>query len=232
MAKRRKKFNLNRNNKKFLGVCAGIADYLGVESWIVRIIFLVSVFMGVWIMIPTYFICYFLMDNNSGEFKEQIGNNSVFKHFKNVDYKKPLCRNSRDAKFLGVCAGIADYFEIDVAIVRIVTFVSLFFAGPIPWVAYFAAYFVLEDSAKQPQLQYAMAPETNDDQQDSKPNETEKEAGEKSFRERFREGEFSSRREFQYCARKFGTLNDRLIRMEAFVTSKQFELHQQFKDLA
>jgi phage shock protein C len=230
MVRPRKKFYINRSNKKLLGVCSGVADYLEVEAWIVRIVFLVLVLMGVWFLIPAYFVCYFLMDNNSGEFKTQVTSSTVFKHFRNVDYKKKLYRNTQDAKFLGVCAGIADYLEVDVTIVRIVTFVSFFVAGPIPWVAYFAAYFVLDQKNLLLTFRNKVtgddAPEA-DGQHKHTGQDQESEQGEK-----FKQKDYSGRRQFQYCARKFSNLHDRLARMEAFVTSKQFKLHQQFKDLS
>jgi len=42
---------------------------------------------------------------------------------------------------------------------------------------------------------------------------------------------YSKRREFKYCARKFATLQDRLAKMEAYVTSSQFRLHLKFKKI-
>jgi hypothetical protein len=42
---------------------------------------------------------------------------------------------------------------------------------------------------------------------------------------------YSKRREFKYCARKFATLQDRLAKMEAYVTSSQFRLHRKFKNI-
>ena len=48
---------------------------------------------------------------------------------------KKLCRSSKDKKIFGVCAGFAEYFDIDVTIMRII-FVILFFAGCIGLLAY------------------------------------------------------------------------------------------------
>jgi len=42
---------------------------------------------------------------------------------------------------------------------------------------------------------------------------------------------YSKRREFKYCARKFTTLQERLAKMEAYVTSNQFRLHREFKNI-
>jgi phage shock protein C len=42
---------------------------------------------------------------------------------------KRLMRSSRDKKVGGVCAGLADYFDLDPTIVRIVWLLAIFFAG-------------------------------------------------------------------------------------------------------
>ncbi|MGB7848137.1 MAG: PspC domain-containing protein [Candidatus Acidiferrum sp.] len=42
---------------------------------------------------------------------------------------KRLMRSSRDKKIGGVCAGLADYFDLDPTIVRVVWLLSVLFAG-------------------------------------------------------------------------------------------------------
>jgi len=42
---------------------------------------------------------------------------------------KRLMRSSRDKKIGGVCAGLADYFDLDPTLVRIVWLLAIFFAG-------------------------------------------------------------------------------------------------------
>lgn len=42
---------------------------------------------------------------------------------------KKLQRSRRDKKIGGVCAGLADYFDLDPTIVRVIWFLAVFFAG-------------------------------------------------------------------------------------------------------
>lgn len=42
---------------------------------------------------------------------------------------KKLMRSRRDKKLGGVCAGLADYFDLDPTIVRVIWFLAVFFAG-------------------------------------------------------------------------------------------------------
>jgi len=42
---------------------------------------------------------------------------------------KKLMRSRRDKKIGGVCAGLAEYFDLDPTIVRVIWFLAVFFAG-------------------------------------------------------------------------------------------------------
>ena len=42
---------------------------------------------------------------------------------------KRLMRSSRDKKIGGVCAGLADYFDLDPTLVRVAWLLAIFFAG-------------------------------------------------------------------------------------------------------
>ena len=51
---------------------------------------------------------------------------------------KKLYRSRNDKKLCGVCGGLADYFGLDVNIIRVAAIVSVFFGG-LGLVAYIAA---------------------------------------------------------------------------------------------
>ena len=55
------KLRKSRTDKMIAGVCGGIADYLGWDSTIVRIIFLILVFSSVGTMVLFYFILALIM---------------------------------------------------------------------------------------------------------------------------------------------------------------------------
>jgi phage shock protein C len=46
-----------------------------------------------------------------------------------IPVQKRLMRSSRDKKIAGVCGGLADYFDLDPTIVRVVWLLAIFFAG-------------------------------------------------------------------------------------------------------
>jgi phage shock protein C len=64
---RRTGFYLNRRDGKFLGVCAGIADYTGFEALWVRVGMVVGTMIGGGILIPIYFVVGFLASDKPAE---------------------------------------------------------------------------------------------------------------------------------------------------------------------
>jgi phage shock protein C len=204
MTRNSRTLQLDHANKKFLGVCAGIANYLDVKPWSVRLVFIGCCIFGGWFLIPLYFAVWFLLDDASSPLRSSLADNLAVKHFRTVDYKKPLYRNTREAKWLGICAGIADYLEVSAFAVRLVFLLLVFTTGGLPLLFYFAAWLVL----------------------DVRPERSAPAAG-------VADEEFHSRRrEIKYCARKLASLQERLARMEAYVTSSRFRLHREFRNIS
>ena len=56
MTVQRTRFYLDKENAKWKGVCAGIADYTGIDVTIVRIAFVMATIMGTGFPIIAYFI--------------------------------------------------------------------------------------------------------------------------------------------------------------------------------
>jgi phage shock protein C len=220
---------LDRENRKLLGVCAGLANYLDVEAWIVRLVFLGALIFGVWFLIPLYFVAWFLLDESSAKVREVVDSHMIT-HFKNVDYKKKLYRNTQDGKVFGVCAGIADYLEVRVFAVRMIFLLLVCFTGFL-LLFYFGAALVLD---KKPLATYSQATAYADARRKAGSSRGDEAADTQAEAEW--EGEasmararFSKRHEFQYCARKLATLQTRLTRIEAYVTSKRFRLNREFR---
>lgn len=234
MARNERTLSLDKANGKFLGVCAGLANYMGVEAMKLRLVFLVCVVFGAWFLIPIYFIAWFLLDDGSANMRETVVDNQFVRHFRTVDYRKKLYRNTREGKIFGVCAGIADYLEISVFVVRLV-FLLLFFMTGFPLLLYIGAALVLD---KKPEYEFERAGNTEPAPDAAARAQTESTVphaatpgGAANARDA-QAGTVSKRREFQYCARKFVALQQRLARMEAYVTSKRFRLHREFRNIS
>lgn len=253
MKRNNRTLQLDKVNAKWLGVCAGVANFLDVEPWTIRMIFLGCMIFGGWFLVPMYFIAWYLLDDKSSDLHSTIMDNQTVKHFRSVDYRKKLYRNTQDGKVWGVCAGIADYLEISAFTVRMV-FLLLAFLTVFPVFFYIGATFVLE---KKPIEEYRFEARsrsrTTQSGQDAEYNtgssgQRQRSGASGSNRGAARDSRvdpqsrqeesyseqrdhFSQRREFQYCARKFAMLQQRLARLEAFVTSNRFKLQREFRNM-
>jgi phage shock protein C len=69
MIGRRGELYRNPTNGKIAGVCAGIADYFGWETWLVRILVVSGVLFGMPFLILGYVAAWFILDKNP---KEQV----------------------------------------------------------------------------------------------------------------------------------------------------------------
>jgi phage shock protein C len=117
-----------------------------------------------------------------------------------------LYRDTRRAWIAGVCAGIADYFGVSVGLVRFLTLLNaLFFTMPTLF-GYVIAALVLR---RKPEHLYSSR---------------EEEAFWRSVR-------LEPSRTARDLLRKFQELERRLRAAEARVTSSEFKLRRQFKDL-
>ena len=71
MSARHTKFYLDKQNGKFLGVCAGIADYTGVDVTLVRIGTILLTILGSGMTIIAYFVAAWVAPNKPRELAEE-----------------------------------------------------------------------------------------------------------------------------------------------------------------
>ncbi len=66
MSYKRKELFRNPSGGKIAGVCAGIADYFGWETWLVRILVVSGVLFGMPFLILGYIAAWFILDKKPG----------------------------------------------------------------------------------------------------------------------------------------------------------------------
>ncbi|HEX6785141.1 MAG TPA: envelope stress response membrane protein PspC [Sphingomicrobium sp.] len=66
----RTRFYRDKRNGKFMGVCAGIADYTGFDVSLVRVCFLAALFMSGGSILPFYFIMGWVSPDRPAEFQQ------------------------------------------------------------------------------------------------------------------------------------------------------------------
>lgn len=139
------KMRLNREQGRYLGVCAGIANWLDLPVVLVRIVFVICVLAWPPLIIA-YFVIYFVVDRDftPNQIRDYFSDSETAAHFRRIDYRKPIYRNLENKRVAGVCAGIADYLEVSAFAVRITTLLSFFLFGPFTFWAYVIAWFAID----------------------------------------------------------------------------------------
>ena len=119
---------------------------------------------------------------------------------------RKLYRNRDRAMVAGVCAGLADYFGFNLKVTRILAVVSLFMATLVTLVAYFGMVLLVPAAPKS--------------------------SGEPKYDPEFRRAVRSAPRQtLGDVKRRFQSLDNRLARLERYVTSPRFNLDQEFRKL-
>lgn len=136
---------LNREEGRYLGVCAGVANWLDIPVVLVRIVFVICVLAWPPLIIG-YFVIYFCVDRDftPNQIRDYFSDSETASHFRRIDYRKPIYRNLEEKRIAGVCAGIADYLEVSIFSVRLATLLSFFLLGPFTFWAYVIAWFVID----------------------------------------------------------------------------------------
>jgi len=123
----------SRTDRTIAGVCAGLAEYFGVDVVLVRLLFVilsiagaviggVIVYLAAWLIIP------------EGTDQAVPALNS-----------RVLRRSATDSQLAGVCGGIAEYFGVDSNAVRLVWVIASIFCGVVIGgvIAYLLAWLII-----------------------------------------------------------------------------------------
>ena len=109
------RFYRDENHKVVAGVCAGIANYFGIDPLVVRILFVIFAF-GFGFGFITYLVLWVAVPSTASAV---IGST-----------KKRLFRDSENKLIAGVCSGLGQYFGVNVWIPRVlflIPFISVVF---------------------------------------------------------------------------------------------------------
>lgn len=236
---------LDKENARWLGVCAGIARWLDLPTAVVRVIFVICVISWPTILLA-YVIIYFVLDRGitADSAQDYFRGADTAEHFRQLNYRKPLYRFPSRGRIAGVCAGIADYLEIRPFWVRLATLGSLFVFGPFTLLAYVVCWIAFDIAPSEPaycsrrgarrQQRKARREARRDarrrgrDERSAEYSATRPtdldadDLGNGAPQQEFDQGPSYSRAE---CDETFRRLEIRLREIEAYMTSKRFRLH-------
>jgi len=128
--------------------------------------------------------------------------------------RKQFRRNKIDGVIGGVCAGIGDYFNIDPIIVRIFTVISFFISGGVTFWVYIGIWvFTPSDNRAPYRRDYRQARRAKRRHQED-PSEPVRSAA-----------------SYRTVRGKFSSLEERLQDLEKSITSSEWQLRRDFRDL-
>jgi phage shock protein C len=148
-----------------------------------------------------------------------------------------LYRDPSKGKIAGVCAGLAEYFGIELWLVRILTLTGFFLlAPPFFFVGYIAAWFILE---KKPRGMASRARSeesvhaTNMRKSNGKGwhNTFEDEPEKVVVKSKVWQAGEPPKQAFSDIKQRFEKNEDRLRKMECYVTSSEFQLNRELSKL-
>ena len=105
------------SDKKFLGLCGGLADYFKVDPTLIRIaVACIALYTAIIPALVAYVVMSFVFPQQP-------------EGYTTTEPAKKLMKSSDNKKIAGVCAGIAKYFGMDATIVRLIFALSLLIFG-------------------------------------------------------------------------------------------------------
>jgi len=142
-------------------------------------------------------------------------------------------RNPSNGKIAGVCAGIADYFGLEIWLVRILVVSGVLFGMPFLIFGYVATWFILDKKPEEPFTDgnYQKAGASKHSKYDSSHNHTEQANESIKVKARIWQSGEPPKQAFHDICRKFSVLEKQLQAIEHYVTSSEFTVTREINKL-
>ncbi len=129
-----KRLTRSATDKKLGGVCAGFAEYLDTDPTLVRVItLLLGIFTGVGII--AYLVAWIVLPLATEPAPAR----------PNASASRRLMRSATDVKWAGVCAGLAEFMDVDPTVIRLLWAILTVVPGGIVggFIAYILAWIII-----------------------------------------------------------------------------------------
>ena len=139
-------------------------------------------------------------------------------------YEGGFMRNADEALLGGVCAGIADYFGFNLRVTRLLVLIAFFVWTPVTLISYAAV--VLLVPARSDRYGYEKRVYCR-----RRSKRTRRETRREKRARKEEQATAARRMEADAVDRRCRTLDERLARIEKYVTSSRYELDREFRNL-
>lgn len=149
--------------------------------------------------------------------------------------RKQLQRDSENGKIAGVCAGLADYFGLETWLVRIATVAAtVLIAGPFVPVFYIAAWFILDKKSAHTKTAASHQPASFTGKHSRGKgwhNDIAEEDRKVEVKSRVWQAGEPPKQAFHDIKQQFSRIEDRLRKVETYVTSSEYQLNREISKL-
>ncbi|MFQ3235329.1 MAG: phage shock protein C [Paraglaciecola sp.] len=149
--------------------------------------------------------------------------------------RRELTRDPERGKIAGVCAGLAEYFGIELWLIRILVLTAFFLsAGTFIFVSYIAAWFILEKKTSIKHSSHSSFKRHNSRFQDAGKdgqNVTEDEDEKVKVKSKVWESGEPPKQAFADIKQRFARNEERLRKIETYVTSSEYQLNREINNL-
>ncbi|MCB1694438.1 MAG: PspC domain-containing protein [Pseudomonadales bacterium] len=142
-----------------------------------------------------------------------------------------LYRDKENRKVSGVCAGLADYLDIETWKIRLVAVLGLVFIPSVTVPVYFITYFLMDDKPYYRRVSDRFDEPEYEEVVEEQPGSTARRPGQQPPR-RATVREMNNTDAFRTAKEKFSDIEVRLRSMESYVTSSKFELQRELKKIS
>lgn len=148
-----------------------------------------------------------------------------------MNIKKELYRDPEKGKLAGVCAGIAEYFGWELWLVRIVFISGILLTGSFFFLAYFVGWFILDKKPKGFESRQGKAKDFADRSNGKGWASSLDDEVKVEVKSRVWQAGEPPKQAFHDIHQSFGKLEQRLRKVETYVTSSEFQLNREISKL-
>lgn len=149
-----------------------------------------------------------------------------------MNTKKNIYRDAKHGRIAGVCAGIAEYFGLEVWLVRILTVTAFFLlAGPFVLVSYVACWFIFDKKPTNPDTMNYNQPVEVSGGKGWRNSGSAGQNDKVEVKTRVWQAGEPPRQAFHDITNRFQTIETRLRKMETYVTSREYQLNREISRL-
>ena len=128
----------SRADRTCAGVCGGLAAYIDWDPTIVRLLWILAIFLTSGMALFAYIVFWFVMPEAP-----------AYAHTEEEFTRENRLTRSRDERMLaGVCGGLAEFLGMDTTLMRVLWVVATFISGGVTLIAYPVFWLVMPESGR------------------------------------------------------------------------------------